>query len=198
MQSKYRPCRQCGDPVKLRQRQFCGPRCIAEWRVAHIAARFWAKVHKDGPVIRPELGPCWVWTAGCTSAGYGQFGIGPTVFYAHRLSYQWAIGPIPDGLNICHRCDNPPCVRPDHLFPGDDAINLADMRSKGRAVFPPRELAPRGEQHYGSKLNAESVKVIRSEYARGDISQAALAKRFGLSRSSVEDVLHRRTWKSVP
>ena len=91
---------------------------------------FWSHVNKDGPVKKPELGPCWVWTAATQADGYGVW---KNMEYSHRYSYRTEIGPIPEGHLVMHRCDNPPCCRPTHLTTGTNADNLGDMASKGRA-----------------------------------------------------------------
>lgn len=94
--------------------------------------RFWAKVSKAGPVVRPELGPCWVWSASKRPNGYGSFWMDGEIFGAYRASFVLNVGVIPDGLFVLHRCDNPPCVRPEHLFIGTQADNAKDMMMKGR------------------------------------------------------------------
>lgn len=99
---------------------------------------FWAKVNKDGPTLRPELGPCWEWT-GYRARGYGVMRRASLYRFqiaTHRYSWMLANGPIPDGLLVCHRCDNPPCVRPDHLFLGTTADNTRDRDAKGRGRHP--------------------------------------------------------------
>lgn len=86
--------------------------------------RFWSKVEKsDG---------CWTWIAGCDPQGYGTFGLDGKVQKAHRVSYQLAIGPIPAGAHVLHSCDNPPCVRPDHLRAGTRSDNMRDKVARGR------------------------------------------------------------------
>jgi hypothetical protein len=88
--------------------------------------RFWRNVDKTGE--------CWTWTGGRAIDGYGSFYADGAGIAAHRFSYQLHNGPIPAGLVICHRCDNPPCVRPDHLFLGTQLDNVRDMFSKDRNV----------------------------------------------------------------
>jgi hypothetical protein len=96
--------------------------------------RFWAKVDKNGPVVKSELGPCWLWTAGTTDGGYGKFN--PTArrtVLAHRFSYELEIGPIPDGLTLDHLCRNRPCVRASHLEPTTQRVNI--LRGEGVAAI---------------------------------------------------------------
>ena len=86
-------------------------------------SRFWSKVD-----ITDD---CWEWTACKTSFGYGQLGIDGIMTNAHRISWEISNGPIPDGMVICHKCDNPGCVNPDHLFAGTHKDNIADCISRG-------------------------------------------------------------------
>lgn len=95
-----------------------------------IAERFWAKVDKSGD--------CWLWTGHKGSSGYGIFWIQRRPTQAHRLAYELSIGPIPHGLFACHHCDNPPCVRPAHLFLGTAKDNYWDARTKGRIKLRPK------------------------------------------------------------
>lgn len=102
---------------------------------AAIAKRFWSRVDKDGPVPahRPDLGPCWVFTGSDKGPwGHGRMHARKERTLAHRLSWEMANGPIPDGLQVLHHCDNGACVRPDHLFLGTQADNMRDMDAKGR------------------------------------------------------------------
>lgn len=102
-----------------------------------LIERFWPKVNKSGPVLRADIGACWTWTGVCRR-GYGiieRHDDTERVLLAHRVSWTIANGAIPDGLLVCHKCDNPPCVNPDHLFLGDHKANAADMIAKGRGRF---------------------------------------------------------------
>ena len=86
--------------------------------------RFWDKVDKDGPIIKPELGKCWVWIAGKDKYGYGKFSFKNRKVLAHKLSYIMSIGPVPNGLVLDHLCENRACSRPEHLQPVTDKVNL--------------------------------------------------------------------------
>jgi hypothetical protein len=100
-----------------------------------IEWRFWSKV-----TLAPS--GCWEWQAARNEAGYGVIGYGPgKTTLAHRVSYILCVGPIPDGMFVCHSCDNPRCVRPTHLWLGDNAANLRDMARKGRSAHWRRDLA---------------------------------------------------------
>lgn len=108
---------------------------------------------------------------------------------AHRVSYEAHIGPIPQGLSVLHRCDNPPCVNPSHLFLGTIADNNADMAAKGRAV--------QGVRQHCAKLTPDAVRKIRSLGDAG-MPQREVASRFGIAQSTARDIIIRRSWRSVP
>lgn len=100
-----------------------------------LEERFWNFINKDGPLplACPERGPCWIWR-GSTTKDYGMLkGTAYNNMLAHRVSWMLHNGPIPDGLDICHYCDNPTCINPHHLFIGTHKDNMMDMASKGRA-----------------------------------------------------------------
>lgn len=95
--------------------------------------------------IDPVTG-CWLWSAGRGGMGYGVVVVGAGKKPAHRASYEFHVGPIPPGAHVCHRCDTPLCIRPDHLFLGSHADNMADMAAKNRAGSRPHETCQRGHE----------------------------------------------------
>jgi hypothetical protein len=177
-------------------------------------AAFWAKVNKESGHWWNGI-QCWFWIAGGTKAGYGTFSYGGRQIGAHCVSYILANGPIPDGLFVLHRCDNPACVNPDHLYVGTSKENTHDMMAKGRDQFTYRvqpERVPRGDDHYTrrnpelarhgeqlghSKLTDELVREMRRKYAEGGATQYALAAEFNVSVATVNRVVKRRLWQHV-
>ncbi len=134
---------------------------------------------------------CWEWQAGMFKSGYGAIRLGPPdnkVAYAHRVSYELHVGGIPDGLCVLHRCDNPSCVNPGHLFLGTRQENMEDKVRKGRQN--------RGSSVGTSKLHEGDVREIRLLGSRG-LKQEEIAERFGVTASRVSDVLSGRAWKHV-
>lgn len=151
-----------------------------------------------------EVGECRVWSGSLDTAGYGLIRrTNGSLMSTHRLAYELANGPIPHGALVCHRCDNPPCCRPEHLFLGDYAANAADMVSKGRAATGDRSSArarierrPRGERHPKAVLTAEHVIAIRARRAAGE-GVRALGREFGVSHNTIVAVVQRRSWHHV-
>ena len=143
--------------------------------------RFWSKANKISP------NDCWEWIGSRTIKGYGLFCIEGKNMRAHRLSWQVANGEIPEGLCVCHHCDNPSCVNPNHLFLGTNQDNTKDRVRKGRSAF--------GVKHGRSMLNETKVRVIRAYYP--SISAVQLAKIFGMARSSIGKVVRRETWTHI-
>ncbi len=157
-----------------------------------LADRFWAKVKKtDG---------CWLWIGCRDSKGYGQMSGGsrgaPKV-KAHRASWILCHGKIPESLCVRHKCDNPQCVRPDHLELGTLLDNNHDTVKRGRHVFQKQpEKHAQGEQVHGAKLTKELVIKIRKLRADG-WTQTRLAADFGVSQAAIWSILAGKTWRSV-
>jgi hypothetical protein len=145
--------------------------------------RFWSKVDKSDA--------CWVWTGMRNDSGYGLFILKGRYLRAHRIAFQLTSGNVPQGICVCHHCDNPPCVRPDHLFLGTVADNNADMVAKGRN----RNKVHLGEQNGQSKLTSKQVDEIRFRYAAGGITQRELARQYGVSNSLIGHIVTRRFWR---
>lgn len=149
---------------------------------------------------------CWVWEGTRNHKGYGVFLFGKRGRTgAHRASWQFHHGPIPEGKWVLHRCDNPACVNPDHLFLGDNAANVADKVAKGRCARMAGEQNPmwrafdkaaRGEKVGGATLKEGDVREIR-RLSREGVSQNKLAMRFGVSQAQIWGILHRRSWRHV-
>jgi hypothetical protein len=111
---------------------------------------------------------------------------------AHRYSYTVFIGDIPDGMFICHKCDNPKCVNPDHLFAGTRQDNVDDRERKGR------NNPPKAENHAKAILKWSDVNNIREKYSTGKYTQRQLASEYGLkSHKSITDMLKFKTWKTI-
>lgn len=137
---------------------------------------------------------CWEWNANKTADGYGVLSIAGKAQYAHRVSYQLYIGEIPSGMCVCHRCDNPRCVNPAHLFLGTKADNNRDCKNKGRGVGVGR--GSHGEDNGCSKLNKEQVIEIRALHSKG-VTQSELSKEFGVTQAQISNIIRRYQWASL-
>ena len=143
------------------------------------ADRFWAKVDRTGG--------CWLWT-GAVVRRYGQIAVGHRRMRANRVAWELTFGGIPEGLVVCHRCDVPLCVRPDHLFLGTVGDNTRDAAAKGRMT--------RGTEFWSAKLDESRVRAIRA--LSPIANKAAVARHFGISRHQVADIETRRSWAWLP
>lgn len=165
--------------------------------------RFWSRVNKNGP-LPDQLNPhyanldcCWEWTAGKFQRGYGAIPLLNKTFKAHRISYCFHHGEVPNDLFVCHHCDNPSCVRPSHLFLGDINANGFDMSIKGRATRTGPTNPVKGERHHKAKLNSEKVKAIREEYSLGGTSHKKLGLKYGVRDTSIRMILIGKHWKTL-
>lgn len=127
---------------------------------------------------------CWPWVGGCAH-GYGAFSVEGQVYRAHRIAWVLARGPIPAGLWVLHRCDNPPCCNPSHLFLGTGEDNIQDMNAKQRHTH--------GVRQYMAVLDPEKVRAIR----RDSRPHQVIADAYGVSRPAVTAVKRRYSWKHV-
>lgn len=130
---------------------------------------------------------CWEWTGRHTVAGYGTLRLNGEVVYVHRLSAEHLGGQDVAGKHVLHRCDNPRCINPDHLFTGTQADNMHDKVAKGRQ--------PRGSLAGGSKLTAADVLEIRR--LCGTMPQTRIAERFGICQQTVSDIKRGRRWGHI-
>ncbi len=149
--------------------------------------RFWSKVEKS------NINECWTWQAHRNNNGYGIFSIKAILLLAHRTSWVIHFGEIPNGLQVCHKCDNPPCVNPNHLFLGTMRINMDDKMAKGRYK---KGLVYRGEDHKLAKLKDSDIPTIRSLYDNG-FSTHIIGEIFNVDSKTIWNVGKRISWSHV-
>ena len=164
---------------------------MAKWKVTpeqRLPARFWSKVDRRGP------DECWPWLGALDSYSYGNFHLAGkpaplTHIKAHRFAWILTFGAIPSGSEtetcVLHRCDNPPCCNPSHLFLGSRADNNLDKKRKGRSTY--------GERHPRARLNSELVRLIR----QSSEMNVVLAIRFGVAPTTISAARRRITWPSI-
>jgi hypothetical protein len=195
-------CKHCGCEFRRppsQQRPFCSQTCYALSRRTDPIPRFWERVDKT-PGHGPN-GDCWVWT-GANVAGYGVITVNGAPVRATRFSYGLHNGPVPEGLVMCHTCDNPPCVRPDHLFAGTYSQNTQDALSKGRiqrriVAWPANPFAFRGERNGRAKLSENEIEAIRQRYAAGGVSQQVIADEYGVTQNLISKIILRQLWSHI-
>ena len=170
-------CRSCGVAFAANHR--CKYYCSKTCRQAPLDVRLrrnTAQSEGDG---------CWLWQGSRNNDGYGEIGHNRKVIKTHRAAYALANSPIPNGACVLHRCDNPPCVNPGHLFLGTNTDNMADMVHKRRHAF--------GERHRSAKLTPEKVRAIRWS---AETSREA-ARRYGVTSVAINQVRNLKTWRHV-
>ena len=154
-----------------------------------LEERFWAYT------LKGKETDCWEWLAAKDHKGYGNIRdtqLGKAV-KAHRVAWQLHYGPIPKRKCVCHHCDNPSCVNPAHLFVGTVQENNADRDSKGRQ----RTGNQKGEHNLRHKLSGADVQAIRARYVKGEITQEALGKVYGVGGPTVSLILHHKRWAHI-
>ncbi len=146
---------------------------------------------------------CWPWIGAVNRRGYGVTSINHRLVTTHRLAYFYEHGSFPDGLCVCHRCDNPPCCNPAHLFIGTTQDNTADMVRKKRqssgekhskAIMPGRY---RGIAHYAAKMTEAEVLNVRRLFDVENLSPRSISKTLNLPWRRVQKIAYRQTWKHI-
>lgn len=149
------------------------------------ATSFWARL--------PSGDGCWVWTGARQAKGYGRVWFRGRIWGTHRLAWFLTRGEIHAALQVCHRCDNPPCCNPAHLFLGTNEENVADMMRKGRFNVGSR---PRGADVHNARLTEADVLEIRRLHAvTGELTP--LARRFRVTRQNIYRIVTGRSWRHV-
>jgi HNH endonuclease len=172
---------------------------------AEVLPPLTATIRRFAEKVDVEQGGCWLWLASKLPNGYGRFNWNGRSGYAHRFSWELYFGPIPDGVEVCHSCDNRACVNPCHLFLGTRKDNMRDMVAKGRghwqrdperAKEQGRRLGNSPQRHSSAKLSKEDVRVARYLLERGAFVPD-IAACFGVHKTTISDIEHRRKWKNV-
>jgi len=179
-------CIVCKSPItrSSSNERFCSRTCYLAFPPLIESARFWSRVDKTES--------CWVWRGKKNVRGYGQFwAAAQRLELAHRTAWRLIRGPIPVGKLALHKCDNPGCVRPDHIFLGTDLDNSADCRAKGRSR------SGVGERNGRARLTDAQVEEIRRAYIPGSTRMVDIAREFGISNSHVSQLVNNRQRRLV-
>lgn len=191
MSIAIRTCQFCNVQFQPRQSphtvhpfKFCSKVCCDKSKAVPLIDQFYRYVGRKQP------NGCILWTGTTTKDGYGRISktIANSKRQAHRISYELFVGPIHDSLFVLHRCDNPLCINPTHLFLGTHQDNMTDMLVKGRSS--------RGERNRHAKLTESQVVEITNLRARG-VALKTIVQMFGINRGSVWCIVSKKTWKNI-
>jgi HNH endonuclease len=182
--------------------RYCSRPCHYAAKMRPLAERFAYYVPQG---LSPDV--CWNWLGKVSGAGYGRIrmgGAGTKLAGAHKVAWELIHGPIPKGMFVCHRCDNPPCVNPGHLFVDFPKGNTQDALRKNRMSHGKKHseaiLASsydgRGEKNNHAKLQASDIYTIRT--LSPAMTFTAISQRYHVSISAISKIVHRRTWKHLP
>lgn len=174
-----------------------------------LEERFWNYVNKVSPTPANPTTSCWLWTGSTNRAGYGRIGFHQDGRnyreLAHRVSWRLAHGADAGDLNVCHHCDTPACVNPDHLFLGTQDDNLKDAARKKRMAAGDRhglrkhpECSAKGERSGQAKLTEAQVLRLRRQYSDGGVSYGDLAREYGVAHGTIAGIIQRRRWRHLP
>lgn len=150
-------------------------------KIKNTPEDFWDKCHKSEG--------CWEWAGSRNRDGYGWFCFNGKTQGTHRLAWQLTHGSIPKGMSVLHKCDNPPCVNPDHLFIGTQGDNIRDAFSKNKM--------PIGSERSASKLAERQVRLIKDDLKDAAVNYSELGRRFGVSTSVIYDIRDGVTWRHI-
>lgn len=190
MNRPQRTCRNCGNSFWAKRssayddQHFCQRKCLYDFQATdhdYLKGRFLK-------CCEPQPSGCIHWTGSKNELGYGHVSVGGKSTKAHRLAFSLFNGPIPGGLCVCHRCDNPACVNPEHLFLGTKLENTHDMLAKKRATDGSK--SPTGTRHPKSKINlAAAIEIYQSTE-----TYRAIRERFGISDALISGIKRGRNW----
>jgi hypothetical protein len=176
----------CGQKTKLRKKTKGKPNLYLK---GHSTIRpdtpqeFWSRVD-----VR-STDECWEWQDFRDDHGYGRYVHKRKIVIASRRAWEFSNGPIPDGLFICHKCDNPSCCNPNHLYLGTPANNVADRVAR---------LGKTPGADINAKLTVEQVKEIRERFAKGDVTKSILARDYSVTPGAIGLIINRKNWAHVP
>ena len=151
--------------------------------------RFWSRVAKTTPE------ECWLWLGCKAGGGYGTMKLHGKMTGTHRIAWIFTYGGIPPGKMVLHKCDNPPCCNPGHLFLGTNSDNMIDAITKGR-MKP--QIAFFGESNFNSKLTVKNVEAIKRMIHEGVKSLRSIGRQFGVSHFVIRQIRDKKTWVQVP
>lgn len=197
--STIKQCARCGTEFKAwnhTTQKYC---CFSCYRPELYVDRFWSAVDKNGPIPPhvPHLGNCWTRSGRRVGFGYAGFSIKTMHVAAHRFAWMITNGEIPRGLLVCHHCDNPPCVRPSHLFIGTHQDNSRDCVAKGRLNNGSGRQYPVGEESSRHVMTESKVRFIRDLYWKEAEDYVEIARRFRVSATCIRSIIIGRTWKHI-
>ncbi len=188
-------CKTCGKirmllPCRSRKhKSYCSQECFKGERA--VSERFWSGC------TRKESG-CWEWNRSRNSHNYGRFSVGQKTYSAHRYAMVFLFGSIPDGMFVCHRCDNPCCVSPFHLYIGTRWQNARDMVTRNRHRWKrARRLDIAGENSMFAVLTEAKVLAMRRMYVPHEVGFQLIAKKFGVSKRAAMSAIKGKTWKHI-